>query len=90
MDGYKTLSASMDGALRTSPEPMDPERRGYSAMPTEKEQGHGLSDSVSPLASAIRHNSAPIHHHIAPVLGAPFMKSDGLVHRGTKDSSFFV
>ena len=86
MDGYKTLSATMDGALRTSPEPMDPERRGYSALATEKEQGHGVSDSVSPLASAIRHNSAPIHHHIAPALGAPFMSSEGLVHRGMKDS----
>ena len=30
----------------------------------------------------IRQNSMPIHHHIAPVLGAPFMRADGLVYRG--------
>jgi hypothetical protein len=32
--------------------------------------------------SAIRHNTAPIHHHIAPAIAAPFMQADGLIHRG--------
>jgi hypothetical protein len=31
---------------------------------------------------SIRPNSAPIHHHIAPAIGAAFMRADGLIHRG--------
>lgn len=31
---------------------------------------------------AIRPASAPIHHHIAPAIGAAFMRADGLIHRG--------
>ena len=35
----------------------------------------------------IRHNTNPIHHHIAPAIGAPFMKADGLIHRGSSLNS---
>ena len=78
-----TTTTALGSALRASPEPMDPERHGYAAAAagTETMQGHGRGGGpVSP--SAIRRASAPIHHHIAPALGAPFMKAEGLVHRG--------
>jgi hypothetical protein len=32
--------------------------------------------------ATIRANTMPIHHHIAPAIGTPFMRADGLVHRG--------
>jgi hypothetical protein len=38
----------------------------------------------NPAPVAIRPTSAPIHHHIAPAIGAPFMRADGLIHRGEK------
>lgn len=69
--------------LRTSPEPMDPENHGYSNMATVQESPGGHSRSEPLLTESIRHNSAPILHHIAPALGAPFMRAQGLVHRGT-------
>jgi hypothetical protein len=82
MAAYNTRSGTtaLASALRASPEPMDPERHGYAAAGTEAMQGHRSGGPVSP--SAIRRASAPIHHHIAPALGAPFMRAEGLVHRG--------
>ena len=79
--GTTALGSALASALRASPEPMDPERHGYAAAAgTETMQGHRSGGPVSP--SAIRRASAPIHHHIAPALGAPFMRAEGLVHRG--------
>ena len=76
--------------LRTSPEPMNPDSHsgygGASAVaPLNRDHGPGRHSKSEPgllSSGGIRHNSAPIHHHIAPALGAPFMKAEGLVHRG--------
>ena len=71
--------------LRTSPEPMDAENpsaatvNGHLERPVSAHEHHSKSD---PLPSKVRHSSNPIHYHIAPALGAPFMKADGLIHRG--------
>lgn len=87
-----TLSSISDPSepplLRASPEPMDPDSHsGYgdtsfcdrdnNTIARHRHSEPGLLPSVR-----IRQNSAPIHHHIAPALAAPFMKAQGLVHRG--------
>ena len=70
--------AAAETRLRESPEPINPaegETGGYSHAIHEQLKSHSTTTTV-------KHNSNPIHHHIAPAFGAPFMKADGLVHRG--------
>jgi hypothetical protein len=70
--------------LRTSPEPMDGENPSAVPVNGQLERPTSVHESKSdPLPSKIRHSSAPIHHHIAPALGAPFVRADGLIHRGS-------
>jgi len=63
--------------LRESPEPINPAEGGY-AHPVHQQQQ--LKSHCTP--ASVKNSSNPIHHHIAPAFGAPFMKADGLVHRG--------
>src|ERR1700724_3300571 len=86
-DTLSSISApSSPPLLRASPEPMDPDSdSGYgdtrflgrddNTIARHRHSEPGLLPSVR-----IRQNSAPIHHHIAPALAAPFMKAEGLVH----------
>lgn len=69
--------------LRTSPEPMDGENPSVATVKGQLERPTSAQASKSdPLPAKIRHSSTPIHHHIAPALGAPFIRADGLIHRG--------
>jgi hypothetical protein len=71
--------------LRTSPEPMDAENPSAAAVNGHLERplsAHEHHSKSGPLPSVVRHSSTPIHHQIAPALGTPFMRADGLVHRG--------
>jgi hypothetical protein len=76
------FAATAETRLRESPEPINP---------AEGETG-GYSDSIHEqlksysTPATVKHSSNPIHHHIAPAFGAPFMKADGLVHRGIPPS----
>lgn len=86
-----------DTIMRTSPEPFDSENPSLNPFTStsSKPVGQQQQQQVPPShyksepepvpggnKGTIRQNSMPIHHHIAPVLGAPFMRADGLVHRG--------
>jgi len=86
-DDITTSSAEEQGnnTLRESPEPMSSASglslsaapHTYTHLVHHQEQ---LKSHSTP--AVIKHSSNPIHHHIAPAFGAPFMKADGLVHRG--------
>src|SRR5271168_4557644 len=78
-------AAAAETRLRESPEPINPvegETGGYSHPLHEQLKSHSTPATV-------KHSSNPIHHHIAPAFGAPFMKADGLVHRGILPSQPF-
>ena len=89
-EGSSATSHPSSPLLRTSPEPMNPDSHsGYggasAVVPLNRDHGLGRQSKSEPgllSSGGIRHNSAPIHHHIAPALGAPFMKAEGLMHRG--------
>jgi hypothetical protein len=81
-----TFAATAETRLRESPEPINPaeeETGGYS---------HGIHEQLNSYSTpaTVKHNSNPIHHHIAPAFGAPFMKAEGLVHRGIPDPTFWL
>jgi hypothetical protein len=69
--------------VSSSPEPIDP--LVTTNTPDTVSTSSQLKSHSSP--ALVRHNTNPIQHHIAPAIAAPFMKADGLVHRGTPRDS---
>jgi hypothetical protein len=69
--------------LPSSPRSEEPNFEYSYSTATEKSTSEELLlQRVRTEPAEIRLGTAPIHHHIAPAIGAPFMKADGLVHRG--------
>jgi hypothetical protein len=72
------------GTLRSSPETTHTDSLNHNATIANPESAHPTpaQSKADTIPATVRYSASLIHRHIAPAIAAPFMKADGLVHRG--------